>query len=297
MEETGQVTANTGMTELSGAAASHTGGQVSSVTADAVESSTADAAASAARRTSPESVRKMHASGSAADTSYERFAESYIPGAEVKPHTAFYERPAVAALIPERLDGAHAVDLGCGTGYFTELLAARGARVTAVDASRKMLDHTHGRAGDGVRCLLADISEPMPDIESGSADIIVASLVLHYARDLDRVFEELARILKPGGRLVFSVHHPTADYLLFKRRGYFDTELVEDEWNGFPGGPLKVRFYVRPMCDVMNPMTGAGLRLERFVEPRPVEECREKFPKVYEKLNREPAFLVISAVK
>jgi len=245
----------------------------------------------------PDDGQKHEIMHSAADTSYEPFAENYLSAVDEKPYTAYYERPAMLSLLPEKLDGMHVVDAGCGSGFYSEYFMRKGAAVTAFDASRKMLDHTRKRCGEKVKCVLADLSKPLDGIKDGTIDIIVASLVMHYIKDWAAAFHEFHRALKSDGSLIFSIHHPMIDYLLFNRKGYFETELIEDEWKGFGGGSIKVKYFVRPMGAVISPLLEAGFRIDKFLEPRPAAECREKHPKTFDKLSKEPGFLLIRALK
>jgi len=246
----------------------------------------------------PSDDRQKHdINRSAAETSYEPFAENYLSAVNEKPYTAYYERPAMLSLLPEKLDGINIIDAGCGSGFYSEYFISKAAIVTAFDASRKMLEHTRERCGGKVKCVLADLSKPLDGIKDGTIDIITASLVMHYIKDWDAAFREFHRVLKNGGSLIFSIHHPMIDYLLFNKKGYFETELIEDEWKGFGGGSIKVKYFVRPMGEVISPLLEAGFKIDKFLEPRPVAECREKYPKTFEKLSKEPGFLLIRALK
>ncbi len=240
---------------------------------------------------------KQFPAGTAAETSYEPFAENYLSAVDEKPYTAYYERPAMLSLLPEKLDGVHIIDAGCGSGFYSEYFIRKGATVTAFDASQKMLDHTRKRCGEKVKCVLADLSKPLDGIKDGTIDIITASLVMHYIKDWAAAFHEFHRVLKNGGSLIFSIHHPMIDYLLFNKKGYFETELIEDEWKGFGGSSIKVKYFVRPMGAVISPLIEAGFKIDKFLEPRPAAECREKYPKTFDKLSKEPGFLLIRALK
>jgi trans-aconitate 2-methyltransferase len=94
------------------------------------------------------------------------------------------------------------VDAGCGTGRVTELLLRHlpGGTVLAVDASEAMVEAARERfAGDPrVRVerqdiLRLEVEEPV--------DVILSTATFHWIRDHERLFERLARALKPGGRL------------------------------------------------------------------------------------------------
>jgi SAM-dependent methyltransferase len=109
---------------------------------------------------------------------------------------------AVAEAAPERV-----VDVGCGTGDVTERLAREAeARVVALDLSPRMAALAAAR---GLPALTGDIERlPFPD---GSFDAVLANRVLYHLPDLDAGLAELARILRPGGRLVVVAYR--ADHL------------------------------------------------------------------------------------
>ena len=108
--------------------------------------------------------------------------------------------------------GASAADVGAGTGFLTEGLLERGVRVVAVDQSPAMLAELgrkfarqlgplHGdrpglelRAGDAAALPLAD----------GEVDYAFANMFLHHVEDPAGAIRELARVVRPGGRVVIT---------------------------------------------------------------------------------------------
>jgi ArsR family transcriptional regulator len=93
-------------------------------------------------------------------------------------------------------------DLGCGTGQLTEVIAPYVKRVVAVDGSSDMLDAARQRvAGARNVDLRQGDLESLP-IEAGELDAAVLSLVLHYSPSPGRALAEVARSLKPGGRVL-----------------------------------------------------------------------------------------------
>jgi malonyl-CoA O-methyltransferase len=101
------------------------------------------------------------------------------------------------------------LDLGCGTGHGAAALAARwpGARVIALDASSAMLEETARREGAGrIERVLAEAeSIPLP---GASVDLVFSNLMLPWCEDLDAVFAEVARVLKPRGLFTFTTLGP-----------------------------------------------------------------------------------------
>lgn len=227
--------------------------------------------------------------------SYEEMAEHYFKYVDTKPHNADYERPATLSLLPE-VKGKKALDAGCAAGWYTKWLVDNGAEVTAIDFSPKMLEMAKKRVGNKAGFIRADLNEPLDFIEDKSIDIIVSSLTLHYLKSWDTVMGEFNRILKDGGQLVFSVHHPFMDFTVHNKENYFLTELLEEQWSTF-NGKVKVQFYRRPLCDIFSSVTNSGFVIEKLLEPMPTEQFRIKRPDIYEVMIKRPQFLFIRAKK
>jgi len=126
---------------------------------------------------------------------------------------------ALQNLVPARLaffdrltswDGRTVLDLGCGGGFMSEALAARGAEVTGVDLSRGAIAIARRHAASGglaIRYLVASGEDlPLPD---ASVDCVVCVDVLEHVRSLDRVLDEIRRVLRPGGVFLFDTINRT----------------------------------------------------------------------------------------
>jgi SAM-dependent methyltransferase len=225
-------------------------------------------------------------------TDYDTIASRYAAEVDERPWNALYERPATLALLPD-IGGKDILDAGCGPGWYTDWLARNGARVVAIDCSPRMVRLANERLGGRARVMQGDVSNLRNLLLSGTFDVILSSLVLHYLADLTETFWEWARLLRPAGTLVFSTHHPIHQASLLDS-GYLCTELIEEEW-GWLGE--KMRYYRRPLRDLMEPLTAAGFVIERISEPTPSEALKTKDPKGYELLCRLPAFIFVRARK
>jgi len=117
---------------------------------------------------------------------------------------------AFGAVLPERRPLA-GLDVGSGTGRFTPALARAFGPVTGVEPSVRMREIAQAQSQHpGVR-YLAGSAEDIP-VPPGSADYALMFLSWHHVQDKPRAARELARVLRPAGRLLlrgnFSDHHP-----------------------------------------------------------------------------------------
>ena len=222
---------------------------------------------------------------------YDSLAEAYTAENETSLLNAYYERPAMLELAGN-VAGRRILDAGCGSGPLSAALRDRGAVVTGVDASAGMLAQARRRLGDDADLRVHDLADPLPFLDKAFDDV-VASLVLHYLQDWGPTLAELRRVLTPGGRLIVSVDHPFAIYLMHRLGGekpdYFATRERIDEWT-MGGQTVQLRFWDRPLHAMTDAFTAAGFRVLSVGEPYPVPAARDLFPEDFSKLAG-PSFL------
>ena len=118
------------------------------------------------------------------------------------------EQTVVEPLL-RRLSPRRALDVGCGSGRYLTLLASLGASAVGVDFSFGMLSQSRGaRVCADARCL---------PIRRASVDLVNASLMVGDLPDLRSWTREAARVLRPGGDLVYSDFHPNWTHLGWRR--------------------------------------------------------------------------------
>ncbi len=107
-----------------------------------------------------------------------------------------------AALLAANVQaGEIAVDIGAGTGFITEGLLQRGAKVIAVDRSKAMLREIWRKFGP-VDCRVGEAARlPIPD---GTVDYVFANMCLHHVDAPPEAIREMVRVLRPGGKLVIT---------------------------------------------------------------------------------------------
>jgi SAM-dependent methyltransferase len=135
----------------------------------------------------PEVVQREYASerGLAGRKAAYRFAEG--------PNPYDIVLQAMAEARPARI-----LEVGCGEGELAERMQAElGAEVAALDQSKRMVELTRAR---GVAAIVGDVQE-LPFVD-GEFDCALAAWMLYHVPDLDRALSEVARVLRPAGRLV-----------------------------------------------------------------------------------------------
>ncbi|HWG22917.1 class I SAM-dependent methyltransferase [Actinospica sp.] len=210
-----------------------------------------------------------------APNNYDSFAEAYAAETESNLVNGYYTRPAILNLAGD-VAGRRILDAGCGAGPLHAALRDRGATVTGIDSSAKMLELARKRLGDDADLHLADLTSPLP-FPDNAFDDVVASLVLHYLEDWTAPLAELRRVLTPGGRLIIAVDHPIVQKLFDPDSDYFAIHKRSEEWT-LGGHTAQMAFWHRPLHAMSDAFTTAGFHIATICEPPPAPGARELFP-------------------
>ena len=173
--------------------------------------------------------------------------------------------------------GLRVVEVGCGAGQVSRWLADHGARAVGVDLSARQLQHAlrldgeHAGGGAPPAWIQADaVRLPFAD---RSFDLAVASYgALQFVAEPGEVHREVARVLRPGGRWVFSVTHPIrwaflddpGEPGLTAVRPYFDRRPYVERDDA--GEVVYVETH-RTLQDLTDDLRTAGFVVERLTEP------------------------------
>lgn len=218
---------------------------------------------------------------------YDVFAEAYAAEIEFDLLHRYYVWPAVLDLAGD-VAGRRILDVGCGSGPVLESLRDRGAVVTGVEPSAKMLALARKRLGEDAvlhHAGLGDDPLPFPD---AAFDDAIACLVLHYLKDWKAPLTELRRVLTPGGRLIVVVDHPFVNKLMHPESDYFAISKRTQEWT-FGGHTAPMVFWHRPLHTMASAFTEAGFRIAVISEPPPAPGARERFPEVFAEIFKDPS--------
>lgn len=203
--------------------------------------------------------------------------------------------PTVFSMLGDVTD-RRVLDAGCGQGYFSRLLAARGAIVVALEPADGLYQYAVAKEAElaqGVEFVQADLTE----IELEPVfDAVVANMVFLCIPDWKGALRTCARALRPGGQLIFSIEHPCFEDASghWHRTGHVEvTEYLADY-------VMPRRFapdFHRPLSAYLNAVIAAGCRLTAVAEPRLAPELVGDLGPAAEALVHVPNFLVVSATR
>ena len=195
---------------------------------------------------------------------YDRWAKVYDHDAN--PLQAL-EEPIVIARAGD-VRGLDVLELGCGTGRHCLRMAAKGARVTAVDFSDEMLAEARAKPhAERVRFIEHDLHQPLPF--QAEYDLVVCCLVLEHIKDIDAFYKQIHDALRESGRAILSLMHPVL--FLKGTQARFtdpDTEAVVQ----VESGPHSV-------SEIVMAALRAGFQLDQISEHSPSEELAARFPR------------------
>ena len=180
--------------------------------------------------------------------------------------------------------GKRVLDLGCGSGQASIALARQGAHAIALDASARQLERARRLAEaeevrvEWHRSDLADLAF----LRADSVDVVFSAHALAEVEDLDRVFRQVHRVMRPGSAFVFSYEHPVALCTgrdaasegtlplgnLEVRRSYFERAQLTVERDG-----ETITLFTRTIAEVFAAAGRAGFRIDVLLEPVPLRSA------------------------
>jgi len=234
-------------------------------------------------------------------------ADSYADGQAAGLDFYRYEffGPAHVGLCGE-VRGLRLLDVGCGTGYFTREMAARGARATGVDISPRMI----ARAGAlekasplGIDYRACDAANLASAFAPHSFDMATSCLALQDMPDPLGALRAVRAVLEPGGRFVASIEHPCTNppFRVWERDAagrkkwlcidrYYDRGPREYAWTRWPTSFTTTANHAT-LEDWYDRIRDAGFVVRAMREPRPTDAAVAARPALAD-ARRVPYFLI-----
>jgi len=186
--------------------------------------------------------------------------------------------------------GKKILDFGCGTGIYTKILKEKGAKIKGFDISPGMLKIA---------------KEWIPDVElkrgsgynipfKGNFDIVVASLVLDYFNDWDKVFRQVKRVLKKGGYFIFSIGNPVSEstkkvnkksHLIREFQSYFKERKIYGTWKNIlykkKVRNIRMPTYHKTYETIIKIIIKNDFEIVDYKDCFPIKKAKKLFPKDY----------------
>jgi ubiquinone/menaquinone biosynthesis C-methylase UbiE len=223
------------------------------------------------------------------------------------------------------IKGKRVLDLACGEGYNTRIIARKGAKVAGVDFSKELINYAIKQEQKdklGIAYYVSDASN-LSIFKNNTFDIVSCFMALQDMENYQKAFKEVYRVLKRHGRFVFVIPHPcfirriidgkiiggweykkgsknlsSKNALYYKVDRYFHTNKYIVQWNmNRLTKHFKSRAFHRTLADYCKALAKAGFLISRLIEPKPTKKGLAKHPEFFGKSLRVPSSIVIEAVK
>lgn len=230
------------------------------------------------------------------ENTYNTYASAYATMVAAREAAGIDADPIMPRMLAEIGDvaGLRTLDAGCGEGYLSRILAARGARVTGADVASNLIELARAKDPDGaIAWRPGDLSQPAPDLE-GQFDLAASHLVLNDVPDHRGFLRTVAAALKPGGRYVFSMNSPYSYVVRGHIRDYFCAEEMAP-YRGMAEEGVKVYFYQRTLEEYIDACLAAGFELRRLVDvPTPEGSFKRRRDTLIPPGYHFPFFMILS---
>jgi 2-polyprenyl-3-methyl-5-hydroxy-6-metoxy-1,4-benzoquinol methylase len=202
------------------------------------------------------------------------------------------------------MKGLEVLDVACGEGYNTRILAHKGSKVTGIDLSREMVEYAKSQEKKdrlGIRYYVSD-SADLSRFPAKRFDLVTCFMALMDIENCDRTISEIARVMRDDGRFIFSITHPCFEYSAksgeIERAGaYFGIRSERVPWKMKRLlRPFETTSFHRTLTDYSNALHKHALLIRRLLEPKPTRKGPAKFPPLKQVLLR-PHSMIFETVK
>jgi len=225
---------------------------------------------------------------------WDNIADNWIRGSELGQdiHRDFMNTPSFLKALPEKTSGQSVIDIGCGEGTNTRIMARLGYKMTGADLCEKFITYAkkkEERDNLGISYLMTDAAA-LP-FEENSFDIAVAFMSFMDMEEPEKALKEAFRIVKPGGFFQFSILHPcfspphgrwlrNNEGLTYGREigKYFERGGRTMTFSRDDSRDCGVTSYHWLLSDWLNMLVSSGFSIDAVIEPRPDEDTIRRCP-------------------
>jgi len=203
-------------------------------------------------------------------------------------HNEYLEMPTTLQLLGNVKD-KEVLDLGCGTGVYTKILAKKGAKVKGIDISEKEIEIAK-RINPKIEFKVGN-AEKLP-YKNEEFDIVLAALVLEHFKNWNKVLKEINRVLRKNGLFVFSAGNPVSNCIRKKGskikiiRSYFKEGGIKSNW----WDNISMIWYHKTFGTIVKLLVKNKFELIDYEDAFPLKSAKELFPKEYDFTSTIPYF-------
>lgn len=223
----------------------------------------------------------------------------------------FVEKPMMKSMMPN-LSNKKVLMIGCGTGEESILLKEFGAKdITGIDLSKKSIALAKQTYSD-IKFEIGDMNNL--NFEDESFDFVYSSLVIHYSNKPKKVYNEIYRVLKKDGKMLFSIGHPLRwagtdvkiDNVDIKLIGFAKSKDIGKIYGNYHT-PTKnlhhfknnevLSFYTASPSFHFKNLKEVGFDILDFTESKCIEEAKNIDLNYYNKFSEIPQFMAFLVQK
>lgn len=198
---------------------------------------------------------------------YDEYATQYAAYASDREGKEIKDDPFLSLFLDVIGDvsGLTVLDAGCGEGYLARILHERGAKVTGMEISPRLVELARAKDPEGkITYEVADLSQPLPAYQE-HFDLSASFFVLNDVADYRGFLSTLGSVVKRGGRTVFFLNNPYSMVLRGQVTDYFDSSKAFP-YLGMAQAGVHVYYYQRTLQEYLDACFAAGLQLQRLVD-------------------------------
>jgi 2-polyprenyl-3-methyl-5-hydroxy-6-metoxy-1,4-benzoquinol methylase len=200
--------------------------------------------------------------------------------------------------------GLEVLDVACGEGYNTRILARRGANVTGIDLSRELIEHAKSQEKKEKLDIMYYVSDSayLSRFPAKRFEVVTCFMALMDIEDYLGTISEIARVMKDNGRFIFSIIHPCFDYVaksgeIERTAKYFGTRRQRVPWRMERLlRPFETTSFHRTLTDYSTALCNYGLLIRRLLEPKPRRNGSAKFP-ILKQVHLRPHSIIFETIK
>lgn len=215
-----------------------------------------------------------------------------------------FNTPTFLEILPP-IGNLAGLDIGCGEGHNTRLLAARGARMCGIDIAETFIRHARAAEAEAPLGIQYQVASALKlPFDDGQFDFATAFMSFQDMPQQEAAFREAYRALKLGGFLQFSITHPcfqtpkwgwitdeSGRRVALTVGDYFNqAECRFDEWTFGAAPPeiksrypkFRVAYFDHTLSEWLTMVLRAGFELEAFAEPTPTDNVLQQHPQEYD---------------